>query len=326
MNYSRDDIASSLKKIKIKKSENIFLSTSFFSLGLAENNLSIKELNEFFFNEILKLIGPKGSLFVPTYSYSFSDNNNSLKVNKFNKKTPSKIGNFTNFFLNKKKNFRNKDPMISIAGIGPLAKKILCQNQSSSYGADSVFSKLIGKNVKILNIGLGFNWMPFLHYLDFLNNSEWRYEKLFYGQIENEKKFWTYNVRVLEDESMATSERIGKLAYKNKLWTKIKLGRSHIFSASYDSLLKFAKHKTKKKPWLLCLGPKKNFIAKIYSKNLKFINNSKHRIKNINRQPLLISTDNAVFYNTLSNKFNFKILKYKTRQTDSSWVVREIYC
>ena len=45
---------------------------------------------------------------------------------------------------------------------------------------------------------------------------------------------------------MATSERIGKLAYKNKLWTKIKLGRSHIFSASYDSLLKFAKHKTKK--------------------------------------------------------------------------------
>ena len=71
MNYSRDDIASSLKKIKIKKSENIFLSTSFFSLGLAENNLSIKELNEFFFNEILKLIGPKGSLFVPTYSYSF---------------------------------------------------------------------------------------------------------------------------------------------------------------------------------------------------------------------------------------------------------------
>ena len=56
-----------------------------------------------FFNEILKLIGPKGSIFVPTYSYSFSDNNNSLKVNKFNKKTPSKIGNFTNFFLTKKK-------------------------------------------------------------------------------------------------------------------------------------------------------------------------------------------------------------------------------
>ena len=60
-------------------------------MGLAENNLSIKELNEFFFNEILKLIGPKGSIFVPTYSYSFSDNNNSLKVNKFNKKTPSKL-------------------------------------------------------------------------------------------------------------------------------------------------------------------------------------------------------------------------------------------
>ena len=59
-----------------------------------------------FFNEILKLIGPKGSLFVPTYSYSFSDNNNSLKVNKFNK-NPIKDWKFYKFFLTKK-NFRIK--------------------------------------------------------------------------------------------------------------------------------------------------------------------------------------------------------------------------
>ena len=71
--------------------------------------------------------------------------------------------------------------------------------------------------------------------------------------------------------------------------------------------------------------PKKNFIAKIYSKNLKLVNNPKYRTTNINKQPQLISNDNALLYNTLSNKYNFKILKYKTGQTDSSWVVPEKY-
>ena len=103
MNYTKDDIILSLKRIKIKKGDNIFLSTSFFSLGLPEKKLSINKVNELFYSEILKLIGSKGSIFVPTYTYSFSDNNNSLKANKFTKKTNSKIGNFTNFFLKKKK-------------------------------------------------------------------------------------------------------------------------------------------------------------------------------------------------------------------------------
>ena len=164
-----------------------------------------KDLNKIFLKIIFDKIGTEGTIFVPTYSYSFSSRNKNKIFDV--KNTRSKIGSFPNFFLRQKNIYRNNDPFVSISGKGFCAKKILDKKVYTSYGKNSVFENFLKiRNFKILNIGLGPNWTPFIHYADFLSNVDHRFEKVYEGKIRySNKKLenikWVYNSRVLIDET-----------------------------------------------------------------------------------------------------------------------------
>ena len=245
--YKENDIIKSFVKIKLKKNDNLIVTTSLGMLGLIKSK---KNMNEVFFNIIKNHIGEQGTLFVPTYSYSFG-NKKIFDV----KKTKSLIGDFGNFVLKQKNIFRSEDPMTSIAGLGPKAEKILNIDKNTSYGKGCIFEKMLKIDLKILNIGLGPNWIPFIHYLDYLNKVQFRYDKYFRGQIvdrNNKKKNikWHYPVRNSEDESRANGHILGKLAEKKKIFISSSLGRSRILVANYNRLFKFAKKITLKNKYL----------------------------------------------------------------------------
>ena len=88
--------------------------------------------------------------------------------------------------------------MVSISGIGPDAKLILNEISESSYGKNCVFEKFLKiKKLKCLTIGLGYNWIPFIHYLDWLNKVPFRYDKYFKGYVINKnnvKKLVKYSL------------------------------------------------------------------------------------------------------------------------------------
>ena len=146
--------------------------------------------------------------------------------------------------------------MVSVSGIGPMAKSILIDASNTSYGKNCVFERMLNiKNLKCLTVGLGINWIPFLHYLDWLNKVPFRYDKYFRGyivDINNKKKkiTWHYPVRNFDEESRANGHILGKLAEKKKIFTSTNLGRGRIFVASYKRLFKFTKKITFKDKYL----------------------------------------------------------------------------
>ena len=127
MEYSQLDIIKALKKSGITRGDTVFFTTSLGMLGIPKTK-KIKSINDIcflVFVAIKKILGPKGTILVPAYSYSFG-NFSKKKLPIFDPlKTPSKIGPFPNFFRKQKGVIRSIDPMISIAGLGPKAKKIL---------------------------------------------------------------------------------------------------------------------------------------------------------------------------------------------------------
>lgn len=245
--YKESDIIKSFDKINIKKNDNLIVSTSLGMLGTIKSR---NDMNKVFFNIIKDHIGEQGTLFVPTYSYSFS-NKKIFDV----KKTKSSIGDFGNFVLKQKNIFRSEDPMMSITGLGPKAEKILKIDKNTSFGKGCVFEKMLKIELKILNIGLGPNWIPFLHYLDYLNKVPFRNDKYFTGQIvgkNNKKKSikWHYQVRNLEEKSRANGHILGKLAEKKKIFISTSLGRGRVLVANYNRLFKFTKKITLKNKYL----------------------------------------------------------------------------
>ena len=71
--YSKKEIIKSLKDINITNGDSLYVSTSFGMLGYPSFKFSNSEdLAKIFFKTLLKIIGSKGTIFAPTFSYSFS--------------------------------------------------------------------------------------------------------------------------------------------------------------------------------------------------------------------------------------------------------------
>ncbi len=184
-NYS--DLEKKIEDLKIKSGDSIFLSTNIGSVGIpkTKNKNFLLTTSKWLFNILSSKIGKKGNMFVPTYSYTFSKRKKIFDLYK----TKSDIGYFPNFFLKQNNIIRSEDPMISISGIGFDAKRILSNIPNNSYGKDCVFERLLKiKNLKCLHFGLGFNWIPFIHYLDWKNKVPFRFNKVFKGIIKKKIK------------------------------------------------------------------------------------------------------------------------------------------
>ena len=258
-NYDIIDIRKSLVRIGLKKDDSVFLSTSLGMLGVPDTNSKnyLLTVSRWLLSSIQGIIGKNGNIFVPTYSYSFTKKN--YLYNPLT--TKSAIGYFPNFFLRQKKVIRSLDPMMSIAGIGPKCSEVLLKISNNSFGKNCALERLFRiKNLKCCHVGLGYNWLPFMHYLDWKNNVPFRFDKKFYGYIKNnnikKKVEWTYNARILRDETLSNGYKIGLKALKKKLYSYCELGKSMIYLIDYKKFYNFSYGLTKNNKWLTVDGPK----------------------------------------------------------------------
>tara|TARA_Y100000389_G_scaffold202810_1_gene249300 strand:- start:854 stop:1114 length:261 start_codon:yes stop_codon:yes gene_type:complete len=68
------DLTKSLKNADLKKGDSIFLTSNIALIGtpLTKKKDKLKLKSEWLLKSIKKIIGNKGNIFVPTYSYTFS--------------------------------------------------------------------------------------------------------------------------------------------------------------------------------------------------------------------------------------------------------------
>lgn len=260
--YSQNDIGKKLRLLGVNKGAHIYCSSSLGLLGKPNFKYSkIADISKVFFEEIKLIIGEEGTIFAPTFTYSFKSGR-SIEKNIFNiKRAKSKVGPFGNYIFKNKNSIRSNDPMISIVGLGSKSS-ILKNNNQTSYGKGCTFEKLLNiKNLKIVNLGVGINFIPFLHYVDFLSNCRHRYKKYFYGysidKNKRKKKIrWEYHVPYLRDEANSTGHKISKIKDYSKLYNKVKLGSGYLYLSDYNETFKIVKKVCLKNPWITAEGPK----------------------------------------------------------------------
>lgn len=256
--FNKKNFFEVFKKIGIQKGDSVFLSTNLGILGVPDTNNKnyLLTTSRWVLSSLKEIIGKEGNIFVPTYTYSFA------KKKLFDpKKTKADIGYFPNHFLKQKNIERSIDPMMSISGVGPNAKKILLKPYKESFGKNCIFERFLKiKNLKCCHIGLGHNWIPFIHYLDWLNKVPFRFNKTFSGYIKTNygKKIikWIFFARYLRKETVVNGYKIGLKAKKKGLYRKASIGKSIIYTINYSSFFKLAKKLTKNNKWLTVNGPK----------------------------------------------------------------------
>ena len=167
----------------------IYLEIDLMRFGKVLNsNISREDFLNFFLNLFKQLVGLKGHIIVPSFSYSWGSNQ---KEKIFDiKNTKSKTGIFPEFFRKIKGVRRTLDPMFSFLVYGQ-NRNFFIDIGNDSFGKKSLFEKIHKKGAKLVSFGLERFDPSFVHYVEQYFDSnyskiKYRYLIKFEGELINE--------------------------------------------------------------------------------------------------------------------------------------------
>ncbi|MCR4692060.1 MAG: AAC(3) family N-acetyltransferase [Lachnospiraceae bacterium] len=167
-----------LDPVEIKKNDTLYISSELLWIiwkckrtGAAfDGNLLLDYLQE--------LVGPGGTLLIPTYSFDFSN-----KGTYDRRKTKSAVGYLGNVALAREDFQRTRHPMHSFAVWGKYQSEFVRMDNSNSFGEGSPFSLMFDLGTKEIGIGLDNidKACTFIHHIEVLANVPYRFIKEFQG-------------------------------------------------------------------------------------------------------------------------------------------------
>ena len=186
---TKRQIRNSLLKIGLRKNMTLLMSSSLISLG----RIHVKNYYETFLDEIIKIIGKKGTLCVNSYTTDV------VRYNKvyLGKKTPSNAGGFDNFLRGLESSLTSDHPAHSVTAYGYNAKYICNNNGLNNYDLNSPYFKLLNLNAKILRFGIDYDFNTFGHVAEALCGAPYFYCKWVKVKKKKNHKFYSMYVRHL---------------------------------------------------------------------------------------------------------------------------------
>ena len=324
--YSKEDILQALKAVDIKSGDTVFVSTSLGMLGLLEGAKSNRELNQAFFDSLVEILGKDGTIIVPTYSYTFGKSRKSQPALFDSETTPSEIGPFPEFFRQQDNVFRTLDPFMSVSIWGKHTDSLQRNLPNTSYGYDCIFARLLKLNVKCLNIGLGPNWMAFIHHIEYLHKVPFRYDKTFFGLINGTESEWIYTVPVLGEFAIANAHKVARESEKIGLWKTVELGRGRVYACSYKEYFDYVDSCLAENLWCLASSGPNDVHEMEYQRVNTNYPDCAGLLENTEASNRLIIQ--------LSKRFNMDILKFDSGERVAGQIIPEgwhcgdlsIYC
>ena len=162
-NFFRNEIKNRLSKY-IKKGLVVnceFDLAKFNQIAIISKNKD--QFIKFFLDIFLELIGKKGTLIIPGFSYSWGKNK---KKKFFNPEiTKPEVGILPNYLLSKEKAVRTKDPMFSFFILGN-KKNYFKDISNNSFGKKSIYEKIYKNNGLLVSFGLNQFDPTFVHFVE----------------------------------------------------------------------------------------------------------------------------------------------------------------
>ena len=256
--YNREELVSAIEAVGIKRGDIVFSHVSMGMLGIPKEGLDQDNISDLIYSAYRQVLGPHGTMLVPTYSYSF------CRGEIFDaKNTPSTVGYFTEKFRKRQGAKRSLEPIFSVAGIGPHVEELFKDLPGESFGKGCIYDRLVKAQACICNIGVGFRYATFVHYAEQTAGVPYRHMKRFSGDIidhEGKKRHEEidYYVRneVDDQKTFPDLSRLEKDAREKGLCRSAEVGRGEVTCIKCPDLLKLCLEGIKRDPWYLAHGPK----------------------------------------------------------------------
>jgi aminoglycoside 3-N-acetyltransferase len=253
--YTRDDLLRAIDGVGVRPGDTVSLQVSLGRLGLPSGvQRDYAALSNFVIDTVLEVLGPQGTLLVPTYTYSIG-RGEVFEVET----TPSSIGEFSEVFRRRKDVIRSRDPMMSSAATGPKAADLLRHLSRSCYGEGSAFHRLREVNAKICTLGISLYWATFRHHIEEAANVPFRFPKQFIGIVREHGtstlETWSYFAAPMVECCQPNGLPLERRAREKGLVGIAQVGRGEIMAIDAEKYFEFGLAEMRANPWLTAKGP-----------------------------------------------------------------------
>jgi len=225
---SKNFLYTNLKKLRIKKTDTIYLGLDlknfyipFLNLLNKDPNLFDKNtLNKIFYKNLKEYFLPNGTVIFQAFTWSF------ITKKKFPPRFNSPdIGSFEKYVFNKPGVARSSHPTNSIIVFGKNKNFVSKNHGLYSFGANSPYEKFKDLNLKFVNIGVPLeNSCTYLHHLEHINGTNHRFNKLINGKVFVNNKYLRKNFYILvKYKNISTAVERNEKKFFNYLRKKNKL-------------------------------------------------------------------------------------------------------
>lgn len=264
--YSQHDLLEALRRTGINRGDTVFVHACLDRLGQLKGASSEQDSAEIVFSALREAIGAEGTLVVPTYTFSF------CRREPFDvKRTPTQGGpwstsaSFLEYVRQLPAAVRSRDPIHSVAGVGPRATELLHNLPNTCFGPDSVFERLLHAGAKVCMLGVELGEATFRHYAEEMVGVPFRFKKLFTGVIHEPKKTyktgWMYNVRIMAPNGFPDGSRIEQHARKRGFCRAASVGCGEVLAIACQDLFELTTAAIAEDPWATARGPAGDPVA-----------------------------------------------------------------
>ena len=242
---TRDQISRTLSTIGIRSGDGLLVHSAIQFLGRPADGVGL------FLDAILDVLGPEGTIVVPTFNFDFA---RGLPFDP--KTTPSKnMGVFSELVRMHPVASRTMHPLQSVAVMGKYQDDLTNRDTLSAFDPDSAFDRMVELDFKLLLLGAEIQAASIVHYSEQRAAVPYRYWKEFSGQVKigSEWKSCVYKmyVRNMEINPELNLNPIQEQLEAKGLWSTEKVNYGQISTCRLSGFVKIADHLLKNNPWSL---------------------------------------------------------------------------
>ena len=246
--YSFQDIVKALELVGMRTGDAVFMHTNLGFFGRCEGVKSGDELCAAFFNAIKTIIGKKGTIIVPSFTYS------SCHKEDFDPKTTKcAMGMFSDYVLKQPGTIRSLDPNFSIAANGGEAVYFTQNPPEKSFGDDCFFERFYHSNGLICNLNFDAG-STYVHYVEHKLNVPYRYDKKFVGKVlvgDKWEERVSYHFVFDKPENAPVFSRLHDISVANGVAQKEMLGKGVILAERAQPLFNLIQETISERPRFL---------------------------------------------------------------------------
>jgi len=264
--YSPNDIRRALEKLPIATGDVLFIHSNLGFFGRPAGLPNTQAVCSAFFNAIWERLGSKGTIVVPTFTYSFPRRKVFDPVS-----SESDGGVFAEWLRRQPDTMRSLDPCYSVAATGLLASALTTDAPENSFSPDSFFGRFHRAGGKILNLNFDAG-STFLHYVERQLQVPYRFDKTFEGwaRIDGRLRISRSTIYVRyasSDATVVAFEPFDTVARQSGCFATVALGRGQMGVISAEDSYRLVADNLSKRPWLLTRAEVLNMVPDLLSES-----------------------------------------------------------